>query len=838
MSTATSTIGIKLTLDGARQIESGLRGVTSGIDTLGRTAAGVRSALGQLAGTFAGVVSVQQFARAADAVTQLQNSLRLATGSADLASQAYGRLFEIAQRSRVSFVELGGTFASVARAGDSLKLSQTDLLNLTETIGNAVTVSGASAQASQAALIQLSQGLASGVLRGEELNSVMEQTPRLARALADGLGVPLGALRELGKEGQLSAERVVNALLSQSAVLAGEVRQSVITVGQAMTQLQNASTVLAGEIDRTTGASALLATTISDAAKSLSDIAGAFRQAESAGKPFAVFGDSIATVFETVTVLGANVAYVIKGIGTEIGGLAAQAAAAARLDFSGAAEIGRLMKADAEKARADVDALSSRILNARRLSQIAASGEGMDEPRFQRLLQGSPVPAGGLDLSGKPKKPKSDGGLSRALLSSDVSDVKAELKEYTAAYQSALDLVEARRAAGLISEREFYEAQRGFIGLNSDAQLRALDQEKTRLEAEKSTGAERVRQMSRIREIDREMAAVRADSASQLEKLVITEEDRLKRVELAYQEAKAAADDYLASLERGYAREKDGIGRGDRARRLAGGLNQIDDRYASQRQSLANDRLRGDIKDEAEYQRRLDLINKYNELARAAYSKHYADIEREQGKWMNGASEAIANYAETASNVAGLTNEAFTNAFQGMEDALVTFVTTGKLSFTDLANSIVADITRIIIKQQISNALGVAGGSGGSGALGLIGAGVSALFGTSGTAALASSMPGNSLDTFLKLNNNFGTGPSFDGGGYTGDAPRVGGVDGKGGFWALMHPQETVVDHARGQTAGMTVTNHFTISGPVDRRTEGQIAAAAHRGLTRWQRNL
>lgn len=82
-----------------------------------------------------------------------------------------------------------------------------------------------------------------------------------------------------------------------------------------------------------------------------------------------MFADAIATVFETVAVLGVNVAYVIKQIGTEIGGLAAQAAAVARLDFSAAREIGRLMREDAAAARREVDALSDRILNQRRLAE-------------------------------------------------------------------------------------------------------------------------------------------------------------------------------------------------------------------------------------------------------------------------------------------------------------------------------------------------------------------------------------------------------------------------------------------------------------------------------------
>lgn len=377
---STTQVGIKLSLDGASQAEASLRRVSGGLDGIGQSAASIKQALGGLAGAFAGVVSVREFVQAADAVTQLQNNLRLATGSAQAAGAAYEQLFAIAQRSRTNFAELGNTFASIARASESLGLSQQALLSLTETIGNAVTVSGASAQASQAALMQLGQGLASGTLRGEELNSILEQTPRLAKALADGLGVSTGALRKLGEQGKLTAEAVVQALQSQQAKLAEEVQSSVTTVGQAFTQLQNAATVLVGTVDKASGSSNVLATSIQAVAASLGDISAAFKDSTASGSGYAsMLENGIGVVFETVSVLGANVAYVITGIRNELGGLAAQAVAVATGEFAQAGEIRRAMVADAEKARADVDALSDRLLNARRLRQLAEqSTAGLD----------------------------------------------------------------------------------------------------------------------------------------------------------------------------------------------------------------------------------------------------------------------------------------------------------------------------------------------------------------------------------------------------------------------------------------------------------------------------
>ncbi|SFE88795.1 phage tail tape measure protein [Paracidovorax wautersii] len=277
-------IGIVLTLDGDRQVEAGVRRVTGSIDLLGGSVGSLRSALGGLTGAFAGVVSVREFLKAADAVTMLENRLKLVSASVGQAAFAYEALYQIAQRSRVSFTELGGTYASVAAATANLGISQTRLLTVTEAIANAVTISGSSAQASQAALIQLGQGLASGTLRGEELNSVMEQTPRLAQALADGLGVSRGELRKMGEQGAITAEKVIKALESQAAVLNGEVKDATLTVGQAMTQLGNAAVRTVGDLDKASGISAAFASSLSGLAAGINTVGEAARTHEVAVK--------------------------------------------------------------------------------------------------------------------------------------------------------------------------------------------------------------------------------------------------------------------------------------------------------------------------------------------------------------------------------------------------------------------------------------------------------------------------------------------------------------------------------------------------------------------------
>lgn len=215
----------------------------------------------------------KQVAQTADEMTNLQSRLKLVTGSALELTYVQGRLFDIAQQSRVRYSELGSTYAQIARATSELGLSQERLLGVTQSIGQAMAISGGSAQSMQAALVQLSQGLASGTLRGEELNSILEQTPRLAQAIAEGMGVSLGQLRALGQDGKLTALTVVQALEKAAPSLKREFDQVAVTVGGAFTVLKNSSSNFIAEFDKATGSSRSVAESLKKVADGLDGVA-------------------------------------------------------------------------------------------------------------------------------------------------------------------------------------------------------------------------------------------------------------------------------------------------------------------------------------------------------------------------------------------------------------------------------------------------------------------------------------------------------------------------------------------------------------------------------------
>ena len=400
-----NNIGITLTADNRAMLRAlkeadaalgnSKRAASGSMDGIAKAAASAQAAVARLAVGFAGFASVRQFVQAADSVTSLGNRLKLASKDAAEAKSAFDGLFSVAQRSRVGFVELGETYAAMARNTQHLGISQSRLLTVTEAIGSAMAVSGGSAQSMQAALVQLGQGLASGQLRGEELNSVMEQTPRLAKALADGLGISIGALRDVAKNGELTSEVVIKALESQYEVLRKEVAESTMTVGQSMTTLGNSFVYAAGQIDEATGATGTMAQMITALGRGVDDVGEALRAMAEQTKStkgefgeFSVISDTVRVAFEAAAVLFLNVKFVIQELGRELGKTGAQLAALATLNFSGFSEIARAAAEDSANARAELDRLSAAILNAKKMQDIAATGVGQDEPRFARLLEG------------------------------------------------------------------------------------------------------------------------------------------------------------------------------------------------------------------------------------------------------------------------------------------------------------------------------------------------------------------------------------------------------------------------------------------------------------------
>lgn len=209
-----------------------------------------------------------------DAYTKLTAQLKLATDSTRDFEKAQQNVRAIAKEAQTDISGVGTLYARVSQATKELGVSQAKVSDITRTVALALKVSGAGAAESASATLQLSQAFAAGALRGEEFNSVSEAAPRLMQALADGIGVPRGALRKMAEEGKLTSAVLAEALPKALKDLESEAKQ-VQTISGAFQELRNEVMLFIGEQTNASGASAIVASSIATLAANIDTLAAA-----------------------------------------------------------------------------------------------------------------------------------------------------------------------------------------------------------------------------------------------------------------------------------------------------------------------------------------------------------------------------------------------------------------------------------------------------------------------------------------------------------------------------------------------------------------------------------
>jgi tape measure domain-containing protein len=221
----------------------------SSTSSLATAATAAASAFAAIGASFAALSSM-------DSLTNLQNRLKLVTKNTTELIQTQQQLIDVSAAARSSFKGTVDTYFTLARALKQAGASQEELLLTTSTIQKAIAVSGTTAESAAAGLMQLSQGLSSGVLRGEELNSVMEQMPRLGQALSDSLGMNMGQLRQFAATGELTSAKVFNAIKDSSSVIASEFSKTTATFSQGLIALGDGFSFMVGAINQALGVTA------------------------------------------------------------------------------------------------------------------------------------------------------------------------------------------------------------------------------------------------------------------------------------------------------------------------------------------------------------------------------------------------------------------------------------------------------------------------------------------------------------------------------------------------------------------------------------------------------
>ncbi|GAA5259062.1 tape measure protein [Proteus sp. MB838] len=237
-------------LTSQRQLEQRLNRMDSSFN---RTSQSVNNtersmlSLSKVAASLAGYLSASMVASYSEAWTELNNKLSNSVRASESLIDVTQRVFDISQATRSSLDATATLYARLERGTREYNTSAEDLAKLTSIINQGFIVSGATAQEAENAIIQLSQGIASGVLRGEEFNSVAEQGSRLMVALADSMGVGIGQLRKMAAEGKLTTDVVVKGLLSQGDAIGKEFAKTTRTMSQAFQEAGNNLTKFLGE---------------------------------------------------------------------------------------------------------------------------------------------------------------------------------------------------------------------------------------------------------------------------------------------------------------------------------------------------------------------------------------------------------------------------------------------------------------------------------------------------------------------------------------------------------------------------------------------------------------
>ncbi|ELK4834949.1 phage tail tape measure protein [Pseudomonas aeruginosa] len=287
---------------------------------------------------------------------------------------------------------------------------------------------------------------------------------------------------------------------------------------------------------------------------------------------------------------------------------------------------------------------------------------------------------------------------------------KNSLAEITATYRNAQKELEASQRAGVISAESYAQQRIAIIQQERDEVTHAYEREIAALEAARAkqgtSAAQRIQLDQKIADARTAMVKAQKDADTELAILAANEDGRLAR-------QKAATKAYVDQLERQRAalaaagtRAANSLGLGDRQAGLQSSLDGATDRFNDERAKLLDRRRTAPDKySQEDYKRDLVILAEAEDKYRDTVISNYDKITKAQGDWRSGASSAFQTYLESARDVAGQTKNLFTSAFSSMEDAVATFATTGKLSFSDFAKSILADMARIATRAAASQAL-------------------------------------------------------------------------------------------------------------------------------------
>lgn len=395
--------------------------------------------------------------------------------------------------------------------------------------------------------------------------------------------------------------------------------------------------------------------------------------------------------------------------------------------LSAVQKVNDMGKTKAEQASDAIDEYRRNIDKLR--ASLAITTDPKDRQALNDLLDPARIKAGEAAL----RKKFEDKGAGRGAASIQSADRRLDLSELQNAMRQEQAMLgqqqqqlELARSAGLISLEDYYRQKRGLIQKNAGLDEAGTRQQIDRLEQEKTKGADALNVQKQIVDLRGKLAVRQIQTQNELAAVDQQAAQAARQHAVSIQQLGTAYEAYVTQLQRRADLEVAGQSMGDRRRGHVQGLSSIRENYQAQLTQLDDQKGMAAVwtpENEEYYKaKRATLVRQLADEERI-YDETYDRISESQGNWITGAMRATENYLDSSRNVAAQTAEAFTRAFSGMEDALVSFATTGKLDFKSLANSIISDIVRMQARAAIS---GMFGGSGG-GVIGSLVSGVGSL---------------------------------------------------------------------------------------------------------------
>lgn len=293
---------------------------------------------------------------------------------------------------------------------------------------------------------------------------------------------------------------------------------------------------------------------------------------------------------------------------------------------------------------------------------------------------------------------------SKASLQQQVDAVRQALGQINNEYRNSESVLEASHNAGTISDATFYQAQRDQIAKAANDQTAQLEQEISTLQQHKASGAEQVQINRQIQDAEQQLQKVRDDTAAKFQKNVEQEQAAAQKRKATLDEFKGALDQQLGTQQNRVDIQVASVGMGSQEASQAQELNSLQRSYDSQRTRIAASmaKVSPDSDAYALYQSELAALQDANDKAVAITTTGFAQLKAAQGDWTKGAIQAWQNFQDQAANVAGEMSQTFSDAFSGLTNDLVTFVTTGRTSFSGLLTTVETDLARMALRSAES----------------------------------------------------------------------------------------------------------------------------------------